>query len=453
MVLERNHVLIISHDVVGERMAGPGIRYYHLARVLSHEFLVTLAVPGDASRFDPQGFDLLCYPNGSSDTVRRAVRNSDVVVVPAVWVGSVLDHLSPSVDVVVDGYDPFVAETLSLGTMDVADLQRTLTQAYLVGDFFMCASERQRDWWLGLLEAHGRINSYTFGEDRSLRRLLDVVPFGVPEEPPHASQQVIRGIWPGVDADDKVILWGGGLWPWLDPLTAVNAVAQVWEKRQDVRLIFPGTEHPNPSMKGIPTHNEAARELAREEGLLDKAVSFGQWVPYDDWPNVLLESDVALALHYDTLEARLAFRSRMLDYIWAGLPIVATRGDATSDLVERHKLGTVVDYEDADAVAEAILRLLEIAPGALSEQFAEARLALTWEQAAQPLIEFYRHPRLAPDKAALGDDLGSPFYVDNRRHLIKERDRWRDLVREYEAGRFMRTMRWLDRLAQRLWST
>ncbi|MFW6116247.1 MAG: glycosyltransferase family 4 protein [bacterium] len=450
MVLEGNHVLIISHDVVGERMAGPGIRYYHLARVLSDEFPVVLAAPGDASRFDPHGFDLLSYPNETNDVVRRAIHKSSVVVVPAVWIDSILDHLSPSVYVVVDGYDPFVAETLSLGRAGVADLQRTLTQAYLVGDFFMCASERQRDWWLGLLEANGRVNSYTFGEDRSLRRLVDVVPFGLPDGPPRTSQRVVKTIWPGIGADDKVILWGGGLWPWLDPLTAVRAVARVWQQRQDVRLIFPGTEHPNPSMKGIPTHNDAARELAREKGLLNRAVFFGDWIPYADWPNVLLESDVALTLHYDALEARLAFRSRMLDYIWADLPVVATRGDATSDLVEKYNPGTLVDFEDVDGVAKAIVDLLETSPAVLSERFAEAREALTWRRAAQPLVRFCRDPRRAPDKTALGDHLGSPFYVRERNRLVKERDRCCELVARYEQGRFMKLMRGLGNLKERL---
>ncbi len=42
-------LLILSHDVVGSQMAGPGIRYYHLARVLARELPVTLAVPGHST--------------------------------------------------------------------------------------------------------------------------------------------------------------------------------------------------------------------------------------------------------------------------------------------------------------------------------------------------------------------------------------------------------------------
>jgi hypothetical protein len=223
---------------------------------------------------------------------------------------------------------------------------------------------------------------------------------------------MIKGVWEGIAEQDRVILWGGGLWPWLDPFTAIRAVAQVWQHRQDIRLIFPGTQRPNPAMAGTPTHNQAARALASQLGLLDKAIFFGDWVAYHDWHNVLLESDIALTLHYDDLlETRLAFRSRVLEYIWAGLPIVATCGDATSELVAAHDLGIVVNSQDVDGVAGAILQLLDTPRASFDERFAEARTCLTWERAARPLVEFCRHPRRAPDKVALGDRLGNPFYL------------------------------------------
>ena len=448
MVLERGdaqgYILIISHDVVGERMAGPGIRYYHLAQVLAREFEVTLAVPAESALGCSQDFTVLSYHSGENVALEEAVQQARVILAPAVWLAQMPSLLRSSVPLVVDGYDPFWIETLFLGG-EVNGLQCVLTQAYLTGDFFICASERQRDWWLGLLEAHGRVNPYTFGEDPSLRRLVDVVPFGLPEKPPpRASRQVLKGAWPGIGPEDKVILWGGGLWPWLDPLTAIRAMARVWQHRQDVRLVFPGTRHPNPGMAGIPTHNEVALQTARESGLLNKAIFFGEWVPYADWPNVLLESDVALTLHHNTLETRLAFRSRALDYIWAGLPIVATQGDATSELIARYQMGIVVNYDDVDGVSEAILRLLEAPREAFGERFEKARRELTWERAARPLVEFCRHPRRAPDKAAMGRDLGNPFY-------LSEIARLRTLVQGYERGRFIRMMRHVHKWWRRVW--
>ena len=442
---EEGHVLVISHDVVGEQMAGPGIRYYHLARVLAREFQVVLAVPAESTLKSHQDFVVLPYHSGEEPALKDAIQQARVVLVPAVHLVSIPPLLNSSVPLVIDGYDPFVAETLFL-QRETDGLQVNLAQAYLAGDFFICASERQRDWWMGILEAYGRINPYTFDRDPSLRCLVDVVPFGLPETSPRHTRQVLKGTWPGIGAEDKIILWGGGLWPWLDPLTAIRALGQVWQRRRDVRLIFPGTRHPNPEMGGIPTHNEAAFQLARELGLLDSAVFFGEWVPYDDWPNVLLESDIALTLHYDTLETRLAFRSRVLDCAWAGLPVVATRGDATSELVAQYEMGVVVDYEDADGVSEAILHLLEMPRDAFSGRFEQARRELTWERAARPLVEFCREPRLAPDKVAMGSELGNPFYVDAVNCLTLERDGWRDSVKRYERGRFIRFMRWIHGL-------
>jgi hypothetical protein len=203
-------------------------------------------------------------------------------------------------------------------------------------------------------------------------------------------------------------------------------------------------------MEGIPSHTNTARKLASNTGLLNKAVFFGDWVPYDEWPGVLVESDLALTLHFDTLETRLAFRSRVLDYVWAGLPTVATKGDATSELISTYGLGSVVDYESVDGVASAIMQLLEAPSSEFSRRFETARERLTWEVAARPLIAFCRHPRKAPDKVALGGDLGNPHYMAKLQQLIEERDHWHDLVNNYEQGRFMRIMRCLHRLSRSL---
>jgi hypothetical protein len=167
-------------------------------------------------------------------------------------------------------------------------------------------------------------------------------------------------------------------------------------------------------------------------------------VPYDDWPNVLIESDLAVTLHYeDTLETRLAFRSRVLDYIWAGLPIVTTQGDATSELIARHELGIVVKGEDADAVAAALLRLLDLPREVFQQRCEAVRHALTWEQAARPLVEFCRQPRRAPDKLALGPRLGNPFYVSE---LMRLQER----INLFEQMKFVRLARWLHPYRQRL---
>jgi glycosyltransferase involved in cell wall biosynthesis len=406
-------VLIISHDVVGDRMAGPGIRYFQLARVLAGEFPVVLAVPPGSTLIADPDFRVLAYASGEDPLLIAAIAAARTVLVPAVWLSSCPALLQPAVPVVVDGYDPFQAELLFLSRDGARNQQALLAQAYLAGDFFICASERQRDWWLGTLEAHGRINAHTYGDDPSLRSLVDLVPFGLPDEPPHHDRQVIKGVWPGIGPEDHIFLWGGGLWPWLDPLTAIRALAIVWRQRRDVRLVFPGTRHPNAGMAGIPTHLEAATALAAELGLLDQGVFFGDWLPYADWPSALLECDLAVTLHFEeTLESRLAFRSRILDCVWAGLPVIATEGDTTSELIGSRGLGCIVKALDPEDVARCMLALLETPAAGLSARFAAARQELTWTRAAAPLTAFCRRPRRAADKSAADSELGNPYYLE-----------------------------------------
>jgi glycosyltransferase involved in cell wall biosynthesis/predicted SAM-dependent methyltransferase len=472
----RPHILIISHDVVDAKMAGPGIRYWELARTLARDQAVTLAVP-ERTSLEPDGFVLVTFSAQDRESVLQAARRADVVM-PCGHTLQVFHELTElGRPIVIDGYDPFTLETLALFADAPAEKRHAhqdavatlLAQQCLVGDFFICASERQRDRWLGLLEASGRINIRTYADDPTLRRLLDVVPFGLPSERPKHTRRVLKGVAPGIETDDRVILWGGGIWEWLDPLTLIQAIPRVLSRCSKARLIFPGSRHPDAQVPDTPMRARAER-LAKDLELLDRAVFFGDWVDYADWPNYLLEADVGVALHFDTLETRLAFRTRVLDYIWAGLPMLLTQGDATSDLVQAHGLGHVVDFEDVAGVAEALVDLLEGDGERWQPRFAEARRQLTWQRAVAPLRAFCQRPVLAADRR---QDGGTPPPGGARVAVLEfqsarqaqELERLRRLVAGYERGglfgmmrrvtrwrRRIRTLRYVGWVLDRLWT-
>ena len=76
----RKNILILSHDVIGNHMAGPGIRYYHLARVLSHEFSVLLASPGSPeSALARENLRLVGYNLHDWHTIEPLLVQADVV--------------------------------------------------------------------------------------------------------------------------------------------------------------------------------------------------------------------------------------------------------------------------------------------------------------------------------------------------------------------------------------
>jgi glycosyltransferase involved in cell wall biosynthesis len=267
------------------------------------------------------------------------------------------------------------------------------------GDLFLCASEKQRDFWLGSLAALGRVNTATYDGDETLRELIAVAPFGLDAAPPVRTGPGVKGVVDGIGAEDKLLLWGGGIYNWFDPLTLIRAVELLGRRRDDVRLFFMGLAHPNPRVPRM-RMAVAAQKLAGELGLLGRSVFFNEgWVPYGERANVLLDADLGVSTHLDHVETAYSFRTRLLDCLWAGLPQVATRGDSLAELIDAEELGLTVPPGDPAALADAIATLLDDAEQAASATRAAHRVArdFTWEKVLRPLVDFCADPHRAAD--------------------------------------------------------
>lgn len=398
-----SRVLIISDDVVSSKMAGIAIRYWEFARALSHDHEVTLAIPSE-SDLQPQGFTMSPYDVA---TLRRRAMESEVIILSGLTLVQYPFLWTCDVPLVVGLYHSFVLENLQLFShrdmrfrlKDHNALTAALNDQLAVGDFFICNSERQRDYWLGMLSALNRINPLTYDEDPTLRSLIDVVPFGLPDDPPVHRKPVLKGVYPGIGLNDWVAYWGGGIYNWLDPLTLIRATAQVVPAHPELKVFFAATRHPNPRVHVMKMCDDAIR-LSKELGLYNRHVFFNEWIPYEERENYLLEADVGISLHLEHLETHFAFRNRMLDYIWAGLPVIVTEGDTASDLVREHNLGWVVGYQDVEGVALALRKALETP--SLRERCAPCFTILAeryrWNRVIEPLARFCAAPRIAPDK-------------------------------------------------------
>lgn len=450
-------VLIVSNDLVGPTMAGTGMRCWELAQVLSWHVPVTLAAPAGSTLPAPGAVQLAVY-DWIESSMRPLVEAADVVVAAGESLVAFPFLMSCDRYLVVDGYDPHTLEGLIWNENAPPDVRldsyrdrlRIMKMQCARADLVICASERQRMLWLGWLEAAGRINPATYDQDPTLRALVDVVPIGLPAEPPRPTRPMVRGVIPGIGPHDLVLVWGGGIWNWLDPLTLIRAVARAAESHPQVRLYFPGPRHPYQAHVPDMAMHGAALELSRELGLLERHVFWGEWVPYAERQNYLLEADIGCSLHLENVESYFAFRTRMLDYLWAGLPMIATRGDAMSELVERHDLGVVVDYQDVDGVAEAIGRLAARPRDSFAPQFARLQEQLRWERCAGPLVDFCRQPYHAPDRGLFAAGQESGVGIDELLRQQREIAHLREVIAGYENGRLMRLLNWVQTTRRRL---
>ena len=269
-----SRLLVITHEPLGVNMSGPGIRSLEIARALcgSARRDARHAVP---ARNGQPARPPVRYSFDDDQTLLRLATDSDVLLVQGFTLSRFPALARLERPIIVDLYCPFTLERLETmvseaprgrpgtcssrsrmvrgGTASVAQITHAQNTQIRRGDFFVCASERQRDFWLGMLHAAGRINPWTYGSDSTLRSLIDVVPFGLPAAPPQRTPAaVLKGVFPGIDVNDRVLLWAGSLLDWQDPKVLVRAVASLRSRRPDVKLFFMGTRHPNPQIAAAP---------------------------------------------------------------------------------------------------------------------------------------------------------------------------------------------------------
>jgi glycosyltransferase involved in cell wall biosynthesis len=353
-------VIVHTPDVVGDRMAGPGIRAWYLARELSKHFDTTLIAKSEGTARD----EVPVIEHGT-DAARAAMRDASVLIgQPARG----FRKRRAAQRIVYDLFDPTVLELRELYGNLPSLRQRVhlaaewwrLSEALLRADLLVCAARKQRDFYESLQSGSAPWIDVPFGIDPA-----EVKSCPMPR--------------------DNVVVWGGGVWEWLDPATAVDAIVRLNRDGVRAKLLFLGRARPNRNLID-------RRRDDRFEALLQRGgphVSANdEWVPYDERLSWLRSGKIAIMLHRRTAEAETSIRTRLFDAIAAGTPVVATRGGFAAELVEQEGLGIVVSPGDVVAVAEAIRRLLmdDETHSTCVENLERIRPRFAWEEVTRPLV-------------------------------------------------------------------
>jgi glycosyltransferase involved in cell wall biosynthesis len=353
-------VVLHTPDVVGDRMAGPGIRAWHLARELAKHFATTLIAKSEGSAPD----DVPIIEHGT-DAARAAMRDANVLIgQPARGFGKRRRNQR----IVYDLFDPTVLELRELYGTAPSLRQRLhltaewwrLSDALLRADLLMCAASKQRELY----------ESLQGGGAPWIE-----VPFGIDPEDMRVCAK----------PQDNVVVWGGGVWEWLDPATAVEAILRLQDEGLRAKLLFMGRTRPNREL--IDRRRDDRFEALLKRGGAHVAAN-ETWVPYRERLAWLRSGKIAIMLHRRTAEAKYSIRTRLFDAIAAGIPVIATAGGFAADLVEQEGLGIVVSPGDVAEVANAIRRLLtdDEFHSTCVRNLERVRPRFVWEVVTRPLV-------------------------------------------------------------------
>lgn len=394
-----HRIAIVTDDAIGERMAGPAIRAVEMARVLGTDHKVTVVSTTRAA--DVAGPFTVQAADGAQ--LVELCSAQQILVLQGHTLVRHPELARTGAYLVMDAYNVLHLEILAGSPpnteLEVTKAVRAMATQLEMGDFILCSHQAQRDLWIGYLSALGRVNPANYDDDPQLDSLIACAPFGVPDAPLPDGPAVMRGVLPGVGESSTILLWAGGVYNWFDPLLSIKAAELLADRHPDLHLVFLGTQHPSADTVATATLREAMT-YARDRGLLNRTVHFlPGWVPVDERGRYLREADLGICAHHPSLETRYSYRTRMLDYLWAGIPIVTAEGDYFAALVDAEGLGATFPCGDTEAAAAALERLLtdDQYRAACAARSADVGRRMTWPRTLEPLRQYCATPRRARD--------------------------------------------------------
>lgn len=373
------NILVVAGDTLplpGYSTSGAGLRAWGLGEGLrSFGYAVDYAVPSVALRPDIQLPEMehklyAWHPQTMEQTIRQA--RPDAVVFchwPTVQISKRLD-----IPTVIDFHGPHILERLFQNFGEVSSNGLSKIEALRKADFFTCAGEKQKLYFLSWL--------LMSGIDLTTERIASIPVCLSPELPARLPAP-----------EQPEFVYGGVYLPWQDPSVGLEAVADELNAQGRGLLRLFGGKHPNMPIKIPPVF----ARLEEKFGAMPN-VRLEGFAPRDRLVTSYLQGAVAVDLMAYNYERELAFTTRTVEYMWCGLAVIYNTYAELSPLIREYEAGWVLDPADRDGIRQIVRDVLADPNEAYRRGENARRLVrdkLTWDKAVAPLDAFLKNPRQA----------------------------------------------------------
>ena len=365
---QKTRCLVLSHGPVPAPehpvVEGGGLRCWGLAKGIQankRDIAVTVAYHKshlkDTFTDEHDGIHITTWDN---DSVAELIKGFDSVVV-SYCMGDlsvlVARNIKPNQQLILDCYVPIYVEVSARESKDIEGEYQAFTsdvyrwaEVLKRGDVFLCASAEQKRYYQGVLSGLGRINPATYNQDNIL-----ITPYGIYREKAVAKEKPISKLIK--DESYKKVLWFGGIYPWFDLRQLVDAVSQV-NKHTPTKLVIVGAKNPyNTHPDFVARYQELVDYISSSKTLRDVVV-MQDWVKFEDRADWYLDSDCVVVINKEGPENELAWRTRLVDFMWADLPILTNGGDPLGESLLKREAAFRFSGTDADSIAADIKKLL-----------------------------------------------------------------------------------------------
>lgn len=375
---------------------GGSLRAHNLGLALAecgHQ--VVFAVPKDSLYDNPQStlpvLERIPYEINDLDSVIDQV--GPELLLFANW-GLAINSPRKDIPTITDMNGSLVLENYYRGRKDIFFDSIAKLRAFGCTDLVLAGSEAQKVYLTTWALAAG----IPPGDLR-----IEVVPFSLaPEIPVKRPQEGLQVVMAGYD------------WPWLQGVNSVKAVADELGQKENCYLqLFTARPDYNDVLENEDSSGDVSGQL---HAMRHERVVHHDAVCFDLLVETLAQSSLALDVWQKNPERELAFSSRTVAYLWAGLPVITGNYGELSQLIDEYQAGWLVNPENPAEIKAIIGSLMEHPATILEYQKNARRLfaeRFSREKTIKPVDAFCR----APVKGRRASPLIA--HLDSREQLIK----------------------------------
>ena len=322
-----------------------------------------------ADDFERMSFDL--RPKSQEQVIE--LFQPDVIIVTH-WPAKLFGQTE--IPVSMDFHGPHMLEKYFQGSGTInSNLQDKLLRIK-DADFFTCAGEYQKYYYYSMLLRAGITNIVN-------ERLICSIPISLDPSLPNIDYQK--------KADLPIrFIYSGMFLPWQNPFGSFKTSLERFNKDNKGVLEIFGGKHPVYPM------DTSIFDSFLEESKNNLSLRVRGLIPRNDLIDEYKTAHVALDLMGWNLERELAFTTRTIEYLWAGLPVIYNNFSEISEYIKKYNAGWCIDPEDSDELGAILDEILDD-PHQLIELSMNAqelvRKCFTWDKTIGPLKEFCNNPK------------------------------------------------------------
>ncbi len=378
---------IEAEDIV----EGGGLRSFGIANALAEtrDFKVTIAVSKNylkkntalGPRLDAQQY------SDNLQELSELIAKSDVVIYPASAINVsdfVLTQKNLYTKFIADAYVPIHVEVSARQAADLEAEQTSFLEnsprwrkAILEADAILCASQSQKNYYIGFLAGSGNLTPKTYNDHEII-----LTPFGI-------NHSEINKMVEKKDPSTLRILWYGGFYPWFDSnlfrrtVIELNSLLQANSSSQKLEIVVLGAVNPFVRESSFVSHANSEIESLKKLDF----VSFEDWAPYSKRGELISNVDLAISFNPEGPENDMSWRTRYLDFITFCVPLFTNTLDPISKLMVDHGAGFYAENLNPSYLAKSLYKLLEEDKFAESKKMAFNQLQQTlgWKECVSDL--------------------------------------------------------------------